>query len=54
MMTRLSALLVFSVLFPDLSLSDPEPDPVLGLYAGAGALLGYCANGGVRVIQDLN
>ena len=47
-MITLRAALVFSVL-SDLIVSDPEPDPALGLYAGAGALLGYCANGGVSV-----
>ena len=45
MVTRL--VMTVSVLLSDLVIA--APDPVLGLYAGAGALLGYCANGGVRV-----
>ena len=49
MVTRLHTVLVFSALVLDLTISDPEPDPALGLFGGAGALLGYCANGGVRV-----
>ena len=49
MVTRLHTVLVLSALVLHLTISDPEPDPALGLFGGAGALLGYCANGGVSV-----
>ena len=50
-MITLGAVLVCSALMSHLTISDPEPDPVIGLF-GAGALLGYCANGGVRVTNQ--
>ena len=49
MVTCLRTVLVLSALVLHLTISDPEPDPALGLFGGAGALLGYCANGGVSV-----
>ena len=50
-MITLRAVLVCSALMSHLTISDPDPDPVIGLF-GAGALLGYCANGGVRVTNQ--